>query len=80
MPQFSLSPNISVREEDFGGLAFVRTTGVILRLSKGAYCELEQVRNNGGFCDIAKDDEKRLQFYRILERFGMVQEVSVYVG
>jgi len=76
MPQFSLIPGILIREEDFGGLAFVRATGATLRLSPSAYSELNNLRCNGAIRTIAEDDDKRLRFYHRLCRFGVMQEVA----
>lgn len=81
MPIFSLSPGVLIREEDFGGLAFVRATGLILRLSGGAYRELISWQSNQvGVYSVDECDVLRLRFCRKLERFGVVREVDNHEG
>lgn len=76
MPGFFVVSGILIREEDFGGLVFVRATGLILRLSGSAYRELINWQSNQVTHYVNECDVLRLQFCRKLEQFGVVREVN----
>jgi len=69
---FKLVMDISLRSEDFGGLAFVPITGEVIQLNHTAYKLLKDIIDRKELMVNSKD----LIFWQKLEIRGVVKEVK----
>jgi len=68
---FEKAINFSLREEDFGGLLFMPSTGEIIQLNSAAHNLLKDFNNN----HIVETTLKDLSFWQELESRGIIKEV-----
>ena len=71
---FRLSADISLRQEDFGGLMFMPATGEIFQLNHAGYELLEHARGMDTFQIIPEDSA----FWQELRERNVVKEVISY--
>lgn len=72
--KFILGLRFLVREENFGGLAFLPSTGEILQLNHAAYERLSRFLSDSQYVCLSNISEEELSFWRNLVARGIARE------